>query len=203
MRAPVQKIARGVPIVILSASSGQGFAELAPWRQPGRTLEFLGSSGVGKSTLINYIIGEDRQTTGALSEAVRKGTHTTTHRELIVAPSGVLVIATPGMRERQLWDTADSTVLDHTFADITEVARQCRFRDCSHEQEPGCAVQVALESGVISEARWRSFKKLQRQETYTASKADVQVSREQKQAWRRINKSLRVRTQHSPKRYDP
>jgi ribosome biogenesis GTPase len=203
MRAPVAAIAPDVPLVILSASRGQGFEELAPWLQPGRTVAFLSSSGVGKSTLINHILGEDRQATGALSDAAQKGTHTTTHRELMVAPSGVLVIDTPGMRELQLWDTADSTALDHTFADIAGPALHCRFRNCSHHHEPGCAVQSALQSGEISEARWRSFQKLQRQQTFTASKADGRIGREQNQIRRRINKAFRARAQHTPKHYDP
>jgi ribosome biogenesis GTPase / thiamine phosphate phosphatase len=159
---------------------------------PGRTLALLGSSGVGKSTLINRLIGAERQATSSISDAVGKGRHTTTHRELIVTPSGALVIDTPGMRELQLWDV-DAGALDTTFADIAALAAQCRFGDCTHRSEPGCAIQSALGDGSLDEDRWRSFQKLQREQAYAARKADSQLARESKAHWKKINRSQRAR----------
>jgi ribosome biogenesis GTPase len=191
-QAEVEAIAAGAPVVTLSAADGAGLDLLAPWLTPPRTLALLGSSGVGKSTLINRILGATRQVTSALSDAVGKGRHTTTHRELIVAPSGVLVIDTPGMRELQLWEVDDAT-LDTTFSDIAALATRCRFGDCAHQSEPGCAVQAALDDGTLESERWQSYQKLQREQAYAARKADPRLERETKVAWKKINKAHRDR----------
>jgi ribosome biogenesis GTPase len=164
---------------------------LGPWLVPGRTVAFLGSSGVGKSTLINRLLGAERQRTVALSDAVGKGRHTTTHRELIVGPSGVLVIDTPGMRELQLWDV-DAGALDTTFADLAALAARCRFRDCTHRAEPGCAVQAALETGSLDLGRWQSYQKLQREQAYAARRVDPRLARESKEKWKKIHKAHRA-----------
>jgi ribosome biogenesis GTPase len=187
----VASIALGAPVVALSAARGDGLDALAPWLVPGQTLALLGSSGVGKSTLINRLLGVDRQRTSAISEAVGKGRHTTTHRELIVAPAGWLVIDTPGMRELQLWDL-DDTALDATFADVGAIAARCRFADCSHRAEPGCAIQAALESGALDPGRWESYQKLQREQAYAARRSDPRLARETRDHWRRINRQHRV-----------
>jgi ribosome biogenesis GTPase len=191
-QAEVESIAIGAPVVTLSAAEGSGLHTLDPWLVPGRTLALLGSSGVGKSTLINRILNYDRQLTSAISGAVGKGRHTTTHRELIVSPSGVLVIDTPGMRELQLWDTGVSA-LDTTFADIARITAQCRFSDCSHRNEPGCAIQAALDDGTLAGDRWQSFQKLQREQAYAARKSDPRLARQLKADWKKINKAHRQR----------
>jgi ribosome biogenesis GTPase len=119
----------------------------------------LGSSGVGKSTIVNSLVGEELLATQEVREDDQMGRHTTTHRELILVPSGGVVLDTPGIRELQLWD-AD---LEQTFGDIEEIARRCRFSDCNHDQEPGCAIREALAEGVLSHERWQSYQKLLRE----------------------------------------
>lgn len=190
-RAEVEAIASGAPVVTLSATRDDGIDALAPWLIPAQTVALLGSSGVGKSTLINRILGRAQQVTGAISDAVGKGRHTTTHRELIVAPSGVLVIDTPGMRELQLWDV-DARALDAAFADIAALAARCRFRDCTHRAEPACAIQAALDDGSLEFDRWQSFQKLQREQAYAARKADPRLARESKADWKKLNKQARM-----------
>ena len=190
-RAEVESIASGAPVVALSAANDEGLDLLTPWLVPGRTLALLGSSGVGKSTLINRLLGTERQLTSAISAAVGKGRHTTTHRELIVAPSGVLVIDTPGMRELQLWNV-DEAALDSTFADVAALTARCRFSDCAHRGEPGCAIQAALDGGSLDFERWSSFQKLQREQAYAARKADPRLERVLKANWRKLHRQMRA-----------
>ncbi len=190
--AEVASITAGAAVVALSAVCGDGLEALGRWLVPGRTLALLGSSGVGKSTLVNRLLGADHLATGAISDAVGKGRHTTTRRELIVIPGGALLIDTPGMRELQLWDPNASDI-DHTFADVTGIAACCRFSDCTHASEPGCAILASLDDGSLTLDRWESFQKLHREQAYAARRASPQLARESRDEWKKIHKQARVR----------
>jgi ribosome biogenesis GTPase len=147
----------GVPVVLTSAITGLGLDALGPWLPPGKTLALIGMSGVGKSTLVNALVGRATQRTGEVRESDARGRHTTTHRELIVLASGALLIDTPGMRELGLWET--ETEVDKGFDDVIAIAASCRFGDCGHVTEPGCAIREALETGGLSSERWASYQK--------------------------------------------
>jgi ribosome biogenesis GTPase len=147
------------PVLAVSARTGQGLDDLRSWLEPNRTAVLLGSSGVGKSTIVNSLVGEELLATQEVREDDQMGRHTTTRRELILVPTGGVVLDTPGIRELQLWD-AD---LEQTFGDVEEIARRCRFSDCHHDREPGCAIRDALADGSLSPERWQSYVKLQRE----------------------------------------
>lgn len=147
-----------VPVVALSARSGQGIGAIARWFEAGRTLALMGSSGVGKSTLLNRLAGEELMVTREIREDDSRGRHTTSHRELFRLPGGALMLDTPGMRELGLWGT--EVGVDETFAEIVELAARCRFADCSHRLEPGCAVRAAVSSGRLDERRLKSYRRL-------------------------------------------
>jgi len=157
----LQVEAFGCPVVILSAEQGTGLDALSPFMKSGDTIAMLGSSGVGKSTLINRLMGEDRQQVATVSESDGKGRHTTTHRELLRLPGGVLLMDNPGMRELQLWKETAS--LEEAFEDIFVFARDCRFSDCRHLEEPDCSVKQAVAEGRLAEERFQSFLKLQQE----------------------------------------
>ena len=152
------EVAGEAPVLALSAKTGQGMEQLDAYLKPRVTAAFLGSSGVGKSSLINALAGEEVMDTGGIREDDARGRHTTTHRQLLRLPSGVLVIDTPGMRELGMWDAQAG--LTAAFPDVERLLGQCRFRDCRHEQEPGCAVRAALESGELSPQRWKNYRQL-------------------------------------------
>jgi ribosome biogenesis GTPase len=175
----------GVEVLPLSAITGEGLDVLAPFLAPGRTVVFLGSSGVGKSTLLNRLLGKEAARTLPIRESDERGRHATTSRHLWVLPAGTLVIDTPGMRELRL--LADETSLDRAFEELGELARSCRFTDCGHRTEPGCAVRAALASGAISRERIASYDKLGRELAFQARKNDKAESKREKDRWKRIH----------------
>ena len=157
--AQAESVASGVPVHAVSARTGDGLGALEAYLKPGKTLVFLGSSGVGKSSLVNALAGEEVMATAAIREGDSKGRHTTTHRQLIRLKSGVLIIDTPGMRELGMAEASEG--LKSTFEDVERYLGKCRFSDCRHDREPGCAVRAAIAAGELDEARWESYRKLQ------------------------------------------
>jgi ribosome biogenesis GTPase len=182
--ARVASIAVGVPVHAVSATTGEGIQSLNPYLTTGKTVALLGSSGVGKSTIINCLLGEERLATKEIRERYGRGRHTTTSRQLILLPSGGMVIDTPGLREIQLWGEESS--LDDTFEDITSLASRCRFNDCTHAGEPGCAVQEALADGSLDTGRWESYQKLKRELQFLERRQHVRLMLEDKAKWKRL-----------------
>ena len=175
--AQVESVATGVDIIIVSALEEDGCRAIVPYLTAGKTLAFVGSSGVGKSTLINTLLGEDRLKTNGLRNDDR-GRHTTTRRELMYLPCGAMVIDTPGMRELGMWDAGEG--LSSAFADIEELAARCRFRNCTHRTEPGCAVRSAVERGELQEMRLLSYEKLKTENAYTEDTESYLAAKEAK-----------------------
>jgi ribosome biogenesis GTPase / thiamine phosphate phosphatase len=182
----VARIAPGVRIVVLSAV--ETVEPLAVFLR-GRTAALLGSSGAGKSTIANGLLGASRQATGEVRAADSRGRHTTTSRMLIPLPKGGAIIDTPGLRELQLW--ASDEALDDTFDDIADLARQCRFGDCTHLHEPGCAVRDGLENRAIEPSRWHSYRKLERELRHQALQQDTQARLAEKKRWKALHRALR------------
>jgi ribosome biogenesis GTPase len=180
----VESIAFGVPVFAVSSETGMGLDALSDFIKEGQTVALLGSSGVGKSTLANKLFGSEVLKTNEIREEDGKGKHTTTHRELLVLESGGILIDTPGMRELQLWE-GDSS-LSQSFQDVESLAQECRFRDCSHNNEPGCAVQSAIETGDLDEDRYNSYLKLQREMAYFARKEDQKLALAERAKWKKI-----------------
>ena len=189
-RAEIEAIAFGVPVLVTSALGGDGLTELEPFLRTGETLVLLGSSGAGKSTLLNRLAGAVRQSTAPVSTAVGKGVHTTSHRELFPLPGGALVIDTPGLRELHLWGEGRDG-LESTFPEIAALAERCRFGDCRHEHEPGCAVRDALTAGKLEAARLESYLKQQTQLAYSANRQDVSFQLADKKKWKAISQEIK------------
>lgn len=163
------RAAEGVDVIAVSALTGQGMEKLKKYMQPGRTIVFLGSSGVGKSSLVNALAGRKLMETGEIRENDGRGRHTTTHRQMILNDDGVIYIDTPGMRELGMWDATEG--LGQTFLDVETLAQGCRFRDCKHQSEPGCAVRAAIEAGELPKERLASYYKLRREAGFSDKKA--------------------------------
>lgn len=182
----IESIAPGVSVYTVSARQKTGLSSLRSYLDRGQTAAFLGSSGVGKSALINALLGREKQVIGDIREDDRTGRHTTTKRELILLPDGGMVIDTPGMREIQLW--AGEEDLQETFQDIEMLAELCRFTDCSHTAESGCAVKAAIEQGELDPARLESYHKLQNELKYLSAREDHSTRQYEKMRWKKIAK---------------
>jgi ribosome biogenesis GTPase len=178
----------GVPVHAVSARTGEGMEALAGYLGTGQTVALLGSSGVGKSSLVNRLLGEGRQAVGCVRQGDDRGRHTTTHREMLRLPQGGLLIDNPGMRELQLWD-ADAD-LDSPFAEVAGLARQCFFSDCTHQHEPGCAVRRAVAEGRLDADRLASYHKLCRELEHLQTRQDANAQRRRKQSDRRIHRAI-------------
>jgi ribosome biogenesis GTPase len=165
--AKAQTLGESLQVVAVNSLDHQSVDQLLPWCQPGKTVAFLGSSGVGKSTLVNTLSGQTIQPTQAIREDDAKGRHTTTGRSLHLLPSGALLLDTPGMRELQLADCEHG--IDETFAEITALAQQCKFSDCQHQGEPGCAVRAAIDAGELDARRLESYLKLMREQAFNTA----------------------------------
>jgi ribosome biogenesis GTPase len=191
--AQLEEVAAGVPVVATSAVSGAGLDAVRAFLGPGRTVALVGSSGVGKSTLANALLGEERLLVREIREDDARGRHTTVGRELVTLPGGDgLLLDTPGLRELGLWD--DGTGLDLAFADVAAAAESCRFSDCRHEHAPGCAVRKAVADGALGADRFAGWRKLAREERYRALEMDAGARRAEKKRWAAIGKAGAARS---------
>lgn len=186
----LEQVAIGIEIIPISSKTGFGLEGLKHFMQPGKTIVFLGSSGVGKSSLVNTLAEEELMKTNSIREDDAKGHHTTTHRRLVRLSNGAMIIDTPGMRELGMWDI--STGLGETFQDIKELILECKFSDCTHGNEPGCKVREALERGTLEEIRWKSYLKLKREAKYSEAKAAHKENTHKKsKAYSKVDKNFK------------
>lgn len=187
--AQVQDCAIGAPVHVLSAARREGLDSLTRYLAPGKTVVFLGSSGVGKSSIVNALLGEERLATAPVREHDSRGRHTTTRRELFLLPGGALVIDTPGLREIKVW--GDESGLKQTFEDVEAFARDCRFRDCSHTGETGCGVRAAIERGELSDERLESYHKLQRELARLAHRQGERDAHYERLRWKSVSREIK------------
>jgi ribosome biogenesis GTPase len=195
--AEMERVAVGTFVCVVSATTGQGFGDMEEFLRLGQTLVLLGSSGVGKSTILNRLLGEAAQEVQPVRESDSKGRHTTTARELFVLPGGALLMDTPGLREMQLWDAQEGVA--QTFADIDLLAERCQFSDCRHEGEPECAVLAAVSSGALDAARLENRRKLLREQEFLRRKIDPEVRQEHKDLWKKMHRAQRQKYEQRAK----
>ncbi len=187
--ALAEAVTLGAPVHGVSAKRDTGLDPLSPYLRPGSTLALLGSSGVGKSTILNRLLGREEQAVQEVREDDARGRHTTRSRQLFLLPGGALVLDTPGLREIALWVTDSG--LEQAFADIEQLTRDCRFQDCVHRSEPDCAVTAAVERGALAGARLASYNKLRKELEHLERKVDPEAQANTKQRWKTIHKNLR------------
>jgi ribosome biogenesis GTPase len=187
--AEVEAIAAGVPIFAVSARTGGGVEALDTYLASGQTIVLLGSSGVGKSTLVNHLLKREAQEVREVRTSDSRGRHTTTSRELFALPGGALLIDTPGLRELQLWDAAEG--VERTFSDIEELAAKCKFGNCGHTTEPGCSVQAALAEERLDEDRLENWRKLQREQEFVRRKIEPEARQEYKERVKQVHRGAK------------
>jgi ribosome biogenesis GTPase len=183
-----------VDVLSVSALNADGLDQLSPYLTRATTIALLGSSGVGKSTLVNRLLGHDLQKVATVSDVDGRGRHTTTSRQLVELAGGALLIDTPGMRELQPW--VDESAIDGAFEDIALLARACRFPDCAHAEEPDCAVLEAVTAGTLDTSRLEHYRRLLREAAFEERKRDKSAAAEEKRRWRRINQAMKVLYRH-------
>jgi len=187
----VESVALGIPVITISVVNNTGLDQLKTYLHPGKTVALLGSSGVGKSTLTNYLCGYEKQEVQEIRDTDAKGRHTTTNREMVLLPNNAILIDTPGMRELQLWNSEEG--ISNSFSEIEELAASCKFRDCQHEKEMGCAVKLAIEQGELEEERLQSYKKLLRELAFLERRQDKKAKSDEKKKWKSTTKQFRKR----------